>query len=425
MASRKPTGQLYVNRSKRTGKVTSYGVRFRYGGKRRYVTLEATTRKEAETAAAHLLADVQRGLWTAPEERAPEHEPREMPTFAEFASDWYRALCAEGGRDGRGLSPSGRADLMWRLWHLREFGPLRLDAITVEEVDRFRRRKVARGGLAPSSINKFIDTLSAILEVAVEYEHIPRNPAKGKRRRLNAAKPKRAYLDRAEHITALLDAAGDLDREEQRRTEPWRRTLLAVLVFAGLRISEALDLRWRDLDLASGTLHVRGTKTDAAERTIDLLPVLRDELLAYAAANADRDPDALVFATSGYGGRYKGGEQHSPSNIRNRVLTPAVTNANAKLTKRGAATMPADLTPHGLRRTFASLLVALGRDPAVVMDQMGHTTANLTLSVYAKAMAWRDGERERLRALVEGSIGHSEGKTDAAMAEPAEERDAA
>jgi integrase len=424
MASRKPTGQLYENRSKTTGKVTSYGVRLRYAGKRRYVTLDATTRKEAETAAGHLLADVQRGLWTPPEERAPEREPREMPTFAEFASEWFRALCEEGGRDGRGLSPKGREDLLWRLGHLREFGPLRLNAITVEEVDRFRRRKVARGGLAPSSINKFIETLAAILEVAVEYEHIDRNPAKGKRRRLNAAKPKRAYLDRAEHIAALLDAAGDLDREEGRRTPRWRRAFVAVLVFAGLRIGEALDLRWRDLDLAAGTLHVRGTKTDAAERTVDLLPVLRDELLAYAAARPDRDPDALVFATSRSGG-YAGGAKHSPSNIRNRVLTPAVTNANAKLAKRGAPTMPADLTPHGLRRTFASLLVALGRDPAVFMDQMGHTTANLTLSVYAKAMAWRDGERERLRTLVEGPNGQSEGNTALAAVETSDEREAA
>ena len=401
--AKKPTGQLYENRSKRTGKVTSYGVRFRYAGKRHYVTVEVCDRREAEIAAAHLMADVQRGLWIPPEERAPEREPREMPTFGEFASEWFHGLCEEGGREGRGLSPKGQEDLLWRLGHLREFGSLRLDAITVEGVDRFRRRKVTRGGLAPSSINKFIETLSAVLEVAVEYEHIDRNPAKGKRRRLNAGKPKRAYLDRAEHIAALLAAAGDLDREESRRTPPWRRTFLAVLVFAGLRIGEALDLRWGDLNLAGGTLHVRGTKTDAAERTVDLLPVLRDELLAYAAAKPDRDPDALVFATTGYGGRYAGGEQHSPSNIRNRVLTPAVTSANAKLAKRGAPTMPADLTPHGLRRTFASLLVALGRDPAVFMDQMGHTTANLTLSVYAKAMAWRDGERERLRALVEGS----------------------
>ena len=75
--------------------------------------------------------------------------------------------------------------------------------------------------------------------------------------------------------------------------------------------------------------------------------------------------------------------------------------------------MPADLTPHGLRRTFASLLVALGRDPAVFMDQMDHTTPNLTLSVYAKAMAWRDGERERLRALVEGSDPQDSGNLSA------------
>jgi hypothetical protein len=56
------------------------------------------------------------------------------------------------------------------------------------------------------------------------------------------------------------------------------------------------------------------------------------------------------------------------------------------------------------------------------MAQMGHTTANLTLSVYAKAMAWRDGERERLRAIIEGPNGEN---TGAAPVTTAEERDAA
>jgi hypothetical protein len=37
------------------------------------------------------------------------------------------------------------------------------------------------------------------------------------------------------------------------------------------------------------------------------------------------------------------------------------------------------------------------------MAQMGHTTAELTLSVYARQMARRDGEPERLKALVEGA----------------------
>jgi integrase len=67
------------------------------------------------------------------------------------------------------------------------------------------------------------------------------------------------------------------------------------------------------------------------------------------------------------------------------------------------AAMPDGLTPHSLRRTFASLLVALGRDSAVVTRQMGHTSPQMTLGVYAAAMDWTDGERARVRALVEGT----------------------
>lgn len=49
-----------------------------------------------------------------------------------------------------------------------------------------------------------------------------------------------------------------------------------------------------------------------------------------------------------------------------------------------------------------TLLFALGETPPYVMAQMGHTTANLTLAIYARQMDRRDGEPERLRALVEG-----------------------
>jgi integrase len=326
------------------------------------------TRKQAEKAMAHLMADVQRGLWTPPEDRAPDEAPRVIPTFWEFSTSWFRDQCLLGGREGKGLSPKGREDVEWRLQHLLPFFKShRLDRITVEEVDRYRRAKVQEARLSPGSINKMLETLAAILEVGVEYGHLERNPARGRNRRLKAPRPARTYLDRAAHIEALLDAARELDQEALRRTLPWRRALIATLVFGGLRIGEALDVRWRDVDLAAGVLRVRGTKTDAAERTVDLLPVLRDELLAYAAARPDRGPDAYVFATTRAGSRYGGGYKHSPSNIRNRVLRPAVQRANANLRKRDELEMPSDLTPHSLRRTFASLLVALGHDPAYFM----------------------------------------------------------
>ena len=61
------------------------------------------------------------------------------------------------------------------------------------------------------------------------------------------------------------------------------------------------------------------------------------------------------------------------------------------------------LTSHSLRRTFASRLFAIGEGPWYVMAQMGHATAELTLAVYARPMGRRDGEPERLRALVNGA----------------------
>jgi integrase len=429
--ARQATGQFYCWKTKRGTR--SFGVRFRYGGKRRLVTLGSEpemTRREAETAMADLMADVRRGLWVPPEER--RLEPREVPSFHEFASEWFAGVLKEGGRDGRGLSERSVRDL--RDWRLREhvlpfFARYRLDEIDVEVVDGYRRAKVREGRLSPASINKMLTTVAAILEVAVEYGYLDRNPAKGRRRRLKAGRPRRTALDRPEQIAALLDAAGELDRRS--RTGEYRRALLAALVFGGFRIGELLDLRWKDVYLGdegggnvvalpvrgrraaprAGTIRVRGTKTANADRTVRLLPVLRDELAALKARRSPA-PDDRVFATS-RGGRF------AESNVRRRILAPAVERANAALADAEVEPIPDGLTPHSLRRTFASILVALREDPATVMRQMGHATAGFTLSVYARAMESSDEERERLRALVEGSIGQELGNR--ATDEPADE----
>ncbi|MGO9248529.1 MAG: hypothetical protein ACLP7W_08030, partial [Solirubrobacteraceae bacterium] len=62
----------------------------------------------------------------------------------------------------------------------------------------------------------------------------------------------------------------------------------------------------------------------------------------------------------------------------------------------------AKLTPHSLRRTFCSLLYALGETPPVVMQEMGHTDPELALRVYAQAMRRGEDEQQQLRELVEG-----------------------
>jgi hypothetical protein len=59
---------------------------------------------------------------------------------------------------------------------------------------------------------------------AVDYDLIRRNPAKG--HRLPSKKRARSFLDNADHVVALLDAAGKLDRDG--RVHPCRRALLAT-----------------------------------------------------------------------------------------------------------------------------------------------------------------------------------------------------
>ena len=171
--------------------------------------------------------------------------------------------------------------------------------------------------------------------------------------------------------------------------------MLATMLFAGLRIGELCELRWRDVNLAAGRLTVGRAKTDAGVREVTLLPTLRDELAALK-AGTDAPAEALVFAT-------RNGGPQNPSNVRIRVLTRAATNASERLEADRATPLPDGLTPHSLRRTFASVLYALGRSPVDVMDQLGHTDPKLALRIYARAMRRDDAERERLRALVGGA----------------------
>ncbi len=180
--------------------------------------------------------------------------------------------------------------------------------------------------------------LAAILEGAVERELIPRNPARGRKRRVRERAPRRSYLETASQISALLGAAGELDREAR------------------------------------------------ADR----------QHLADVSTRHPDHPDDFVFATA-RGGRLR------PDNFRPRVLRATIERANANLTTRELPPLPERITPHSLRRTFASILYAIGEDPGVVMDEMGHTDPGLALRVYRQAMRRGDSEKVALQMLVRGS----------------------
>jgi integrase len=379
-------------RETRTSKGIVFSIRFPVPGHGRQFerlggSWEGWTRERAEIELQDRIALVRQGLWNPPE---PDPEPpKPMPDFHTFASEWYEAKRPE-------LREGTAADYKWALVAhlLPHFARFKLNEITIQEVDRYRAAKLREGRLSAPIINKTLTRLAQILEDATEYGLIERNPARGRRRRLKVERARPIYIDTATHIATLLEAASDRDQRREARTSG-RRALIAVLVFAGLRVSEACALRWRDV--GPGRITVRASKTAAGVRQVDVLPILRDELARYAEHHkpADADLEAFVFRT----GR---GTPRNKDNVARRVIAPIIERADELLAERDEAPLPEGITAHKLRHTFGSLLAALGEDPAYVMDQLGHSDARFTLRVYTHSMSRRDGERERLRALADG-----------------------
>ncbi len=231
--------------------------------------------------------------------------------------------------------------------------------------------------------------------MAEERDLIARNPVRvnTRNRKLKTKRRRPVFLDSAEQIVAMIDAATKLDAKPEARTAG-RRALIATLIYAGLRIGEATALTWRDIDLANGRISVGDSKTDAGVRLVDILPALRDELTSHRHANAHAKPTDLVFPTSA-------GSRRDKDNARDRVIRPVVAHADELLARRGHQPLPEGVTAHKLRNTFASILYVRGEDPPYVMQQLGRTDPGFTLRVYAHAMRRDEGDKERLKALVE------------------------
>jgi integrase len=262
---------------------------------------------------------------------------------------------------------------------LPAFKDYKLTEITAEEVDRYRAAKLQEGTLGANTLNKTLTRLAQILEVAVEYGHIDRNPAKGKRRRAKPTEPKRTWVE-PEQLTALIDAA-----------DPYMRPIVATLAGAGLRIGEAVALDWRDVKLSTGTLIVRESRTAAGEgREVDLTVGLQEELATWRARSKRTRPSDPVFVSRSRNGRQA---RQTARNVQARLGT-TVKAANEQLAELGIDPI-VNVTPHSLRRTYASLRAAMRDDPVYIAEQFGHNDARFTIPrLSAGSQAAREAERQ-------------------------------
>jgi integrase len=242
-------------------------------------------------------------------------------------------------------------------------GPKPLSAITPLDVRRVVDAMAEN--LAPSTVRTNYAVLKAVLNAAVEADLLVRSPCRGVRLP-GGRKRERAALN--PHDLERL-AAG-------MRTE--YRPIVYVAGVLGLRWSEIAGLRVRHLDFlrrtltvtetvaeVSGRLLPATTKSEASRRTLSVPPFLMAMLAEHLAGQGRPEPDDLVF-TAPAGGPLRA------ANFRLRVWAPAVQAADL-----------GDLTFHGLRHAAASFMVGGGEHPRVIQHRLGHSTARLSLELYA------------------------------------------
>ena len=138
-----------------------------------------------------------------------------------------------------------------------------------------------------------------------------------------------------------------------------RDTALFVLLYGcGLRIAEALALDVRDVPGPDAMLRVVGKGNK--ERIVPVLPAVREALAAWLALHPDRAPDSPLFVGA-RGGR----------------LDAAVAQRTLRQFRRLNG-LPEHATPHALRHSFATHLLAGGADLRSIQDLLGHASLSTT-----------------------------------------------
>jgi integrase len=366
-----------------------------------YAFVDSDGKLKRGTARTLREARLLRGERMAKADKGEVAQPKRT-TFADFSEVWYESKSTRVR--GRTADYHRRAlDLVL----LPRFGRLQLRAVDADAIAKLTRDLEREGlhaldparpirALGPSSIANYLKPARGVMQLAARRRLIPVDPfdllvAEDRPARRDVEPP---HEWSPEEVSALLAASTTIAARPESRYD--YSPLLRLTAVLGLRISEALGLRWEDFekdeDDGAGVLHVRRqwlpsreygpTKTRAGVRRIPLPPVLRDELIALQLRSAFSQAEHPIFAS-------QVGGPLGHRNVTGRGFEPA----------RDLAGLPGSVTFHDLRHAAASRLINAGLDPVAVAGVLGHEDATTTLRVYAHLFDRRrtgDAVREAL-----------------------------
>jgi integrase len=272
---------------------------------------------------------------------------------------------------------------------LKEFGAHRMADIGRGDLQAWVDRLVGEDH-SGSKVRNIVIPLRVLYRHAVEREWVNRNPTTGLR--LPNGHNARERAATAAEAAELLAALPVEDRP-----------IWATAFYAGLRRGELRGLRWEDVDLAKGIIHVRRSwddyagevlpKSQKGKRTVPVTALLLDYLTDQK-VRTEGEPRHFVFPGKA------NDHPFTPSHVRKRAAK-AWEAANAKRAKEAAERgqhAPDPLVPIGLhecRHTFVSLMHDAGLSLERIGDYVGHSSTYMT-DRYRHLLEGHEDEARRL-----------------------------
>jgi integrase len=202
----------------------------------------ARTVKEAERKKVQREVEVERG----------DHQAGSRRRFDSYARSWIDTYA---GRTSRGISETTRDDYRRRLEQDATpfFGRMRLSEIEPLDMKQYVR-SLEDEGKAPATVRLAVAPVRALLATAVEEGLLRFNPAAGLRVSQRCRDEKDEVEEKVkamseEQLVAVLTAIRSI-------AEHWL-LFFVFLAWSGVRIGEAIELRWKDVDLGQRIVHVR------------------------------------------------------------------------------------------------------------------------------------------------------------------------
>jgi integrase len=328
------------------------------------------------------------------EVRAGTHTPDSTsPTVAEAGQLWLQT--SENAGLERATLVNYREHLNLHIAPL--IGDTKLSQLTVPAVRAFEDK--LRVDRSSAMVRKVRAALSMILSDAQERGLVAQNVVRGLRS--NRSRGKEQRLDRRQK--GRLKPGVDIPTPAEIKafiaalSGQWRPLFLTA-IFTGLRASELRGLRWADVDLKRGELHVRqrsdrygrigALRSVSAERAVPLPPILINTLREWRLACPKGALD-LVFPNSS--GNPEGPWTAIERGLHPMMIAAGVTTANGEAKYTGM---------HALRHFFASWCINRRVDGGlelplkVVQARMGHSTIAMTADVYGHLFPRGDDSAE-------------------------------